>query len=363
MSRDVCRNAWQAEAERDGRLGPAERASFARHAPSCADCTAELASLAALDDAMGALPSGERTALEHRRARQALLRAADAEIAGRAPVRRAPWLYATAAAAVLVLAVGAALRLSHPVHTEAVAVATAQFEVADVAAAQWSRETTGATTRLALRAGTAGFHVEHLEGAARFLVSLPDGEIEVRGTRFVVAVDGGHTRSVEVTEGTVALTLPGYAGLLRAGERWPAVAPAQASPTPSAPSAPPSSAAIDPPAATDRHVASPAPAPSPPSAPSVSTAATAPATSAAGTRFGEAMSAYSAADYGRADALFEAFVRDYPRDGRAEDATFLRADARARRGDAAGAASIAKQYLRAFPHGLRRTEARRLAGD
>jgi TolA-binding protein len=82
----------------------------------------------------------------------------------------------------------------------------------------------------------------------------------------------------------------------------------------------------------------------------------------AGARFAEAMGAFSAGQHARADALFAAFVRDFPRDGRAEDATFLRIEVRARRGDAAGARAAARDYLRAYPRGLRRPEAERIAG-
>ena len=83
----------------------------------------------------------------------------------------------------------------------------------------------------------------------------------------------------------------------------------------------------------------------------------------AGLRFAEAVTAFSAGDYGRADSLFGAFARDFPSDSRAEDATFLRADARARRGDKMGAAAGARAYIHAYPNGLRRPEAERLAED
>jgi TolA-binding protein len=83
----------------------------------------------------------------------------------------------------------------------------------------------------------------------------------------------------------------------------------------------------------------------------------------AGARFAEAVAAFGAGDYGRADALFGTFARDFPTDSRAEDATFLRADARAKRGDKAGAAAGARLYLRAYPNGLRRPAAERLAED
>ena len=75
------------------------------------------------------------------------------------------------------------------------------------------------------------------------------------------------------------------------------------------------------------------------------------------------MSAFTGGDEARADQLFANFIRDFPRDGRAEDAMFLRAKSRARRGDSAGAAAIARDYLKIYPRGFRRPEAERLAGE
>ena len=72
------------------------------------------------------------------------------------------------------------------------------------------------------------------------------------------------------------------------------------------------------------------------------------------------MPAFSAGDYGRAEQLFRTFERDHPVDQRVEDALFLRAVARSRRGDQDGAAAIARQYLRRYPSGLRRPDAERI---
>ena len=72
------------------------------------------------------------------------------------------------------------------------------------------------------------------------------------------------------------------------------------------------------------------------------------------------MAAFSAGDFGKAERLFTAFERAHPADARVEDATFLRAVARARRGDVATARAIARDYLRRYPKGLRRAEAERL---
>jgi TolA-binding protein len=80
----------------------------------------------------------------------------------------------------------------------------------------------------------------------------------------------------------------------------------------------------------------------------------------AGADFAQAMAAFDAGDYGRAEGAFFSFERRHSGDARCEDATFLRAVARARRGDAAGASAIAREYLERYPSGLRVREARQL---
>jgi TolA-binding protein len=72
------------------------------------------------------------------------------------------------------------------------------------------------------------------------------------------------------------------------------------------------------------------------------------------------MAAFDAGDYGQAERAFLAFERRHPGDARCEDATFLRAVARGRRGDAAGASAIAREYLERYPSGLRVHEAQQL---
>jgi outer membrane protein assembly factor BamD (BamD/ComL family) len=74
------------------------------------------------------------------------------------------------------------------------------------------------------------------------------------------------------------------------------------------------------------------------------------------------MTAFQRGSYAESDRLFSAFRGRHPRDARNEDAAFLRAVARSRLGDTAGAAAFAAEYLRAFPGGLRRAEAERLQG-
>lgn len=76
-----------------------------------------------------------------------------------------------------------------------------------------------------------------------------------------------------------------------------------------------------------------------------------------GQDFGRAMTAFNAGDFGRAERLFAAFARAHPEDSRAEDASFLRAVARQRRGDTEGAKGLARDYLDRYPGALRQQEA------
>lgn len=162
---------------------------------------------------------------------------------------------------------------------------------------------------------------------------------------------------------------------LPASEAQPAVSTRSfdrglAAKSPVADEAPSEAVAAPEPAAPPPHLAHRAPAaPAHASAVQVSPTTTTTETetdanpSLAGARFAEAMGAYLAGDFTRADALFEAFASAYPRDARAEDALFLRAEARSRRGDEAGARAAARAYLKRFPGGLRRPEAERLAAE
>lgn len=377
MNRRRCERTWQAEAREDGRLDKRDLASFERHAAHCGDCTAEIAQLRGITQKMALLPEPERTDLQHRRARQDLLRRANEQFLAEKP-REKPWKMWVMAA---VLASGLSIFIWQ--RTDRVSAKAPVFDIVDVTQAVWQTETIAGTSRVKLQGGTAAFHVEHLQTDAHFYVDMPDGHIEVRGTRFVVDVVEGKTRSVVVTEGTVWLDVPAFHGLLQAGERWPALEkaalnlptnqdvptnvpsssdkqekPVVATEPPAVGGVPMQSAKANPVATNDVPAVAPSAQEIPVSAPVNNEPK-----EEAGPRFAEAMSAFTSGDDARADPLFAAFVRDFPHDGRAEDATFLRAKARARRGDQAGAAAIAREYLRAFPRGLRRPEMERLAGE
>ena len=78
--------------------------------------------------------------------------------------------------------------------------------------------------------------------------------------------------------------------------------------------------------------------------------------------FATAMDAYTRGELTLAERLFERFEQDHPKSSQVQDSLFLRAMARHRRGDQAGAQRLATRYLARYPEGFRAAEARRLAG-
>jgi TolA-binding protein len=367
-----CTRAWQAEAVEDGRLAHADVASFERHATTCSACAGELRALALLREVGVALPAQTSSDLERRRLRGELLRRAN-ELALLAQRRRWPRITAAAgmacaAAAVLVaLALPVAPTQRAPVVQPASAVPT--FRITSSPGAEWQMLERSATLRLRARHGRLELGVDTLRAGQRFLVELPDGQVEVKGTRFSIDVADGRTREVRVHEGRVALRLRGHAPrMLRAGDAWsgePAETPAAGATAPAgkATAAPVRAAAATAAAAPAREAVQRAPLP--PAVESPQHAQTPPPPVGhprrAGSGFGAAMSAFSAGDYGRAEPLFVAFERDHPGDPRVEDALFLRAVAHSRRGDLAASRAVAREYLERYPRGLRSVEAQRLA--
>jgi ferric-dicitrate binding protein FerR (iron transport regulator) len=368
---------WEAEAIEDGRLVDADRASYERHAAGCAECKRELAALADVRATMMAAPEPARTPLQRRAERAAILRRANGDyVHAGAPRAFGRLAFALAVPLLVVLFVvgrGALGRKRLEVSLGQAAgwgAPTPSFEVVDARGAQWSSAIEGHVARVSLRAGVASFHVEHVAPGKRFLLALPDGELEVHGTRFLVDVQAGATRSVEVTEGLVALRLGGAPQrFLRAGEHW------SADGTTSATSAAPlgTVATPAPPPRNDATAAGGTSAPLTGTTPGTTpgrTGGTASAANAsasvrpalsASDRYAEAIGAYRVGAYAKADALFAAFVRDFPGDPSCEDASFLRAVCHQRIGDSAGAASLARAYLARYPSGLRRPEAERIA--
>lgn len=356
MSHAECIHAERAEAFEDHRLSRTEEEAFASHVETCPRCERELADLRALADAMRSAFEHEEPDAEHvARSRASVLRRrAEERRDGNSGRRHAPWMFAAAVVAITafsaerayVRASGGAAS-SPPLSESAPAasvVVSPVFEIEDVEGAVVHSGVDRGLARSTLSRGVASFHVQSLAPGQRFLLELPDGELEVRGTRFVVSVQNGSTRRVDVSEGAVVVRLRGEPErVIRAGERWAAPSEPVASSPPIAPSTAPPSAAPAP----SRAVAT---RPAPTSE-----------VGAPGPRFVDASRAFQSGSYARADVLLVAFLRDFPDDPRAEDAAFLRVMAHEKMGDHTAASKLAQDYLRAYPNGLRRREAERLA--
>jgi TolA-binding protein len=348
MSARSCPRAWQAEALLDRRIVADDAASFERHVQTCSVCAHELRELARLKDLGQRLPWPKSEPLQRRRQRAELLKRAHGDDAE--PTRwRWSWLV-VAALCVLVLSGVVAERA---LRRQAPGPPNVSYEVLAGSRGAWREVQAGRDVRLQLREGEITVRIARLKAGQSFVLWLPDGELEVRGTVFTVELTSGHTSRVAVREGRVALRLAGHPELLlSAGQVWqaePVVPPTSSpvvEPAPSAPSA-------ESPRSTVSSRA--APSTTRPAAPAVSSAAPSPATD-----FALAMATFSRGDFASAEQLFQRFEARHPHSSQVEDSSFLRALSRKRRGDTGGAAALAAEYLRRYPNGFRASEAARL---
>lgn len=391
MSAPLCRRVWQAEADFDGYLSKVDADSFERHVATCVECAKERAVLIRLQSVAKQMPTLATAPLRRRALHNELLSRASTLLQQEPPqalTRTKIWLALAACAACVLLVL-----LWH--QRGLVSIATTRpepsYELLAAPGSRWHVARPGSSLRLALEQGTFTISVKKLKGNQRFALDLPDGELEVRGTRFTVRADAQHTLNVAVREGRVALRLAGHVEtMLGPGDAWPSANPAELDPQPElgpqvaggdlagagARSSPP-----DP--SLDRATASSAAlrAVAPPSyrnraasrVDSKTTSSPILANSSsgdagvppptAGEDFARAMSMFSRGDYGSAEQLLEAFETRYPRSSHAEDVLFLRALTRSRRGDEAGASRLAREYVRRYPAGFRIQEAETMAHE
>jgi hypothetical protein len=340
---------FEVEAMRDGRLGDPERARFGRHMTVCPACTREVQALEALAEALrvtshdGAGLDELHVCRERNRLLAAFDRALVAPARHRGVRRWLPLPLTLAALAAGLLIVWQVRPVVQPVRVSRAIVRADSTAVWSKGPADDIRE------EIILERGALWIHVDHSSAAGRLVVVLPDGELEDTGTTFMVSVEEGHTVHVAVVEGSVVLRIRGRAAVaIGPGKTWTpdtrisAATGASLAPRPE----PPPSRRLSPPRRAVQSPRLPAQIDSALPDPSVD--------------FRAAVAALHDGDNQGAAAAFTTFLLRHPRDGRAEDAAYLRVIALQRSGAGVDMKRAAEDYLRWYPTGFRHAEVERL---
>ena len=346
MNGGGCPRLFQAEAVRDGRLDGAERASFERHAASCAECSRETRALEKLSHALSESEPDDADGMRVRRERIRLLAAFDGVLV--APDRhrdKRPLLWLAVVSVGIILATLVIKRIgagSGPVQVSSTVIRASEATV-------WSKYVVGDREKIILEQGDLWVHVDHSFKQHKLVMTLPDGELEDIGTTFDVSAERDHTTRVAVREGRVLLRLHGRPSLtIGAGETWTPrdpVPPARTEPVPPDPV---------PPARQ--------PASFVPNAPLLRSSSSDSARSLdISAEFRAAMDALGRGDNCDAARMFEIFLVKHSRDPRAEDAAYSRVIALERCGDSRTMKQAAEEYLLRYPAGFRRAEVERLS--
>jgi TolA-binding protein len=181
----------------------------------------------------------------------------------------------------------------------------------------WSQRRNGNSEWVDLENGTAFLEVRKQRPDEHFFVELPDGEIEVRGTKFEVTVEEHRTIQIHVVEGVVAFIRPnGDEVVLHANETWRRKEPVAVASAPR-PVAPPIAHRVE-----EDH---------------------------APRDYEAAMAAYRDGDYTAAGERFSQFLVDHPTSREAEDAAFMEANSAAHAGRNDVAAVLAEKFLKRYP--------------
>jgi hypothetical protein len=352
MKDTPCARLWEIDPYRQGRLAAKSLESFHRHLRICAICRTQIGRDEKLGNLARQLPDSTPGDLTLRRLRTRLLR--DAAIGATAPGSRARRV--AVASVVVALGLGtwllvaarlaprSAVATNTPVVTVAPTAAASSFvpssqgfagSVVASSSARWSQTREGDVERVVIDDGSIRVHVRRQSSGERFLVVVPDGEIEVRGTTFDVSVEHAATARVHVDEGVVELRIHGrIATRLGAGEAWTAPIP-------------PTISARQKPARTLRVPVLSAPL-------TVSAAPT--QTDHRDVDYANAIDLLRNGQFDQAAAAFHALGQEQSA-SRAEDSSFLEAIALARAGRTDAAALVAERHLGSFPDSFHRKEA------
>jgi len=367
----TCSRNWELRAIDEGRLAPADVAAFERHATACVACREELTKLEGFRALTRQMQVPLPSDLDVRRLRARVLRDAMSGSSSRQP---------PVVAAIVGVAAIAAAAVTF-VHLRGKATKTGDAFAAVVTSspdAHWTQTRGAGVERIALADGELRLRVRKQAALERFLVALPDGEVEVRGTTFEVSVHDGRTDRVHVEDGVVVVRVHGES-VLTAGATWPPPAdtasepaatharpsPVQTSPSvapPLAPVAPPPAVRLapsrrEPPAeehsATEAHADMPTgrAAVTTPSEPSDQEMAD----------YARAIDAYRLGRFVQASLMLATFVDAYPSSPLVDDAIFIEATSLASAGSTVAAARLARQHVARFPNSFHRKDAAILA--
>ncbi len=324
-----CERLSLVDAYRQGRLPAADAASFERHLKACEACRTRHRE----DDDLGRLmrASGDAVEVDDLRVRRVWAKVLHESATPRASASRRSIGFGAALGAAGLVALGVV------VVEKRVAPPELAGEVRAEPGAVFHQERRGSVERVTVSSGTVHVHVRKQKSGERFLVEVPDGELEVRGTTFDVDVEGGHTQRVAVTEGLVAVRLQGQGEVLRgAGESWPVpasppVVPPLASPPPVAVTALPASPSSHRAPAVDHTRES--------------------------EEYAAAVTSYRSGHYDESAEGLRRFVAAHPGSPLTEDATYLEAVSLAAAGREDGAAAVAADHLARFPASFHAKEA------
>ena len=330
-----CARSWQVEAARDGRLTGKDLASALRHRETCAECTAAAARLAELGAGIAELPAQPFAALTARRVRQNLLAAFNETVLDPPRAKSVPrraWLLAFG----LVGALGGFYfwvgQRARPSVTQTRLISA--VEVHASAGARFTDQLENGLDRVVFDDGQASFTV-HPHPNRPVLIALPDGELEDLGTIFDLSVREGHTQTISVSTGRIAVRLRERAPFtLTAGESW------QREPAASA---------------------VPSIAPGPSATPPVSSAAPAAPTSNSGSNGRASTRALAHAAAAPSASQKAPSISPSSDSTKAEDDAYLEIIGALRGGKTARAHALAKSYLLRFPSGFRRIEVLNIA--
>lgn len=233
----------------------------------------------------------------------------------------------------------------------------------------------GAVEHFSLQRGELSAHVAKLTQGQRFIVTTPDADVEVRGTRFRLSVleaagaCGGGTRTrLQVSEGIVEVRASGNVIAVKAGQSWPAdcslelhaktlvAADLPAGVSVSAASAQPASADSKPARASAAAVSGTG------AIGSNSEAARASALAAPNDLFAEGVARRRQGDASGALRAYQELLTRFPRSALAENALVERMRLLVSLGDPAKA-SEAKRYLARYPRGFAVEEAKALVAE